>query len=181
MIGVSGYYSDLEADGARPGSHPHPGARLGGAKTEDGSSSTANSLTDIDIDTRTVAFLGGSRTPAAATAACGCSQYQLRFEARWARSAGYRAALCRPLVRSGHRTGTLALQINREGVESLQGRIGLDYQNAGGPIRIDANIDFVHEMKTARPSYRSVRRRNRPGSAVPAGQSSKDWGEAGCR
>ncbi|MEG3597497.1 MAG: autotransporter outer membrane beta-barrel domain-containing protein [Pseudomonadota bacterium] len=190
MIGVSGYYSDLEADvvlGQEADSRILALSLYGSAKTEDGFVVDGQlSLTDIDIDTtRTVAFLGGSQTLTSESSNSGFAAavgISYDFEGPLGTiSPGielrYVDHSFDPVTETG---GTLALQINREDVESLQGRIGLDYQNAGGPIRIDANIDFVHEYEDG-PAFFTAQFAGGTGPAVPflLANQSKDWGEAG--
>ena len=159
----------------------------GSAKTEDGFVVDGQlSLTDIDIDTtRTVAFLGGSQTLTSESSNSGFAAavgISYDFEGPLGTiSPGielrYVDHSFDPVSETG---GSLALTINRENVESLQGRIGLDYQSAGGPIQMDANIDFVHEYEDG-PSVFTAQFASGTGPAVPflLADQTKDWGEAG--
>ncbi|UYH55215.1 autotransporter domain-containing protein [Qipengyuania sp. SS22] len=190
MIGLSGYYSDLDADVAlnqQADAKALAVSLYGSAKTVDGFVVDGQvSLIDLDIDTaRTVSFLGGSQTLTSESSNSGFAAalgLGYDFEGPLGTiSPGielrYVDHSFDPVSETG---GSLALAINREDVESLQGRIGLDYQSAGGPIQIDANIDFVHEYEDG-PSVFTAQFAGGTGPAVPflLADPSKNWGEAG--
>jgi subtilase-type serine protease len=190
MIGLSGFYSDLEADVAlnqQADAKALAVSLYGSAKTVDGFVVDGQvSLIDLDIDTeRTVSFLGGSQTLTSESSNRGFAAalgLAYDFEGPLGTiSPGielrYVDHSFDPVSETG---GSLALTIDREDVESLQGRIGLDYQSAGGPIQIDANIDFVHEYEDG-PSVFTAQFASGTGPAVPflLADQAKDWGEAG--
>ena len=190
MIGLSGFYSDLEADVAlnqQADAKALAVSLYGSAKTVDGFVVDGQvSLIDLDIDTeRTVSFLGGSQTLTSESSNSGFAAalgLAYDFEGPLGTiSPGielrYVDHSFDPVSETG---GSLALTIDREDVESLQGRIGLDYQSAGGPIQIDANIDFVHEYEDG-PSVFTAQFASGTGPAVPflLADQAKDWGEAG--
>ena len=190
MVGLSLYYSDLDADvvlNQEAESKMLAVSLYGSAKTVDGFVIDGQvSLTDLDVDTRrTVAFLGGSQTltsessDGGLTAALGLS-YDLEgplgtispgIELRYADQS------FDVVTETG---GPLALQITREDFESLQGRIGLDYQKVSTGFQLDANFDFVHEYKDG-PYWFAANFANGtgPGAIFPIASPDKNWAEAG--
>ena len=76
--------------------------------------------------------------------------------------------------------GPMALRINRADFESLQGRIGFDYQKVSGAFQIDAHADFVHEYEDG-PFRVGAQFAAGTGPAVPflVASQDKDWGEIG--
>jgi uncharacterized protein with beta-barrel porin domain len=190
MIGLSGFYSDLDADVAlnqQAEAKSMAVSLYGSAKTVDGFVVDGQvSLIDLDIDTaRTVSFLGGSQTLTSESSNSGFAAalgLAYDFEGPLGTiSPGIELRYVDHSFDTVTETGgSLALTINREDVESLQGRIGLDYQSAGGPIQVDANIDFVHEYEDG-PSVFTAQFAGGTGPAVPflLANQTKDWGEAG--
>ena len=190
MIGLSGFYSDLDADVAlnqQADAKSMAVSLYGSAKTVDGFVVDGQvSLIDLDIDTaRTVSFLGGSQTLTSESSNSGFAAavgLAYDFEGPLGTiSPGIELRYVDHSFDTVTETGgSLALTINREDVESLQGRIGLDYQSAGGPIQVDANIDFVHEYEDG-PSVFTAQFAGGTGPAVPflLANQTKDWGEAG--
>ncbi|MBO6525760.1 autotransporter domain-containing protein [Erythrobacter sp.] len=190
MIGVSGYYSDLDADVAlqQQAEAKMLGISLyGSAKTDDGFVIDGQvSLTDLDVDTaRTVSFLGGSQTLTSQSsnggfaAALGISY---DFEGDFGTvSPGIEARYVDhsfdPVTETG---GSLALTINRPDFESFQGRIGVDYQKVSGAFQLDANIDFVHEYEDGPfPFSAQFANGTGPGVLFPLASQDKNWAEAG--
>jgi subtilase-type serine protease len=190
MIGLSGYYSDLEADvvlGQEAESKMLALSIYGSAKTEDGFVIDGQvSLTDLDVDTeRTVSFLGGTQTLTSASsdggfaAALGIS-YDLEGP-MGTLSPGIELRYVDHSFDAVTETGgSLALAIDRPDFESLQGRIGLDYQKVTGAFQLDANIDFVHEYEDG-PQAFSAQFASGTGPAVlfPLANGDKNWAEAG--
>ena len=190
MVGLSVYYSDLDADvvlDQEAEAKMMAVSLYGSAKTVDGFVIDGQvSLTDLDVDTRrTVAFLGGTQTltsessDGGLTAALGLS-YDLEgplgtispgIELRYADQS------FDVVTETG---GPLALQITREDFESLQGRIGLDYQKVSSGFQLDANLDFVHEYKDG-PYWFAANFANGtgPGAIFPIASPDKNWAEAG--
>ncbi len=190
MVGLSLYYSDLDADvvlDQEAESKMLAVSLYGSAKTVDGFVIDGQvSLTDLDVDTRrTVAFLGGSQTltsessDGGLTAALGLS-YDFESAAGTI-SPGielrYADQSFDVVTETG---GPLALQITREDFESLQGRIGLDYQKVSSGFQLDANFDFVHEYKDG-PYWFAANFANGtgPGAIFPIASPDKNWAEAG--
>lgn len=190
MVGLSGYYSNLDADvalGQQAESKMFAVSLYGSTKTEDGFVLDGQvSLTSVDMDTmRTVNFLGGAQTLASESsdggiaAAVGIS-YDIEgdfgtlspgIELRYADHS------FDVVEESG---GALGLRITREDFESLQGRLGFDYQKVTNSFQIDMNADWVHEYNDG-PSAVGAQFAAGTGPAVPfaIANGDKDWAEVG--
>jgi uncharacterized protein YhjY with autotransporter beta-barrel domain len=190
MVGLSAYYSDLDADvvlGQEADAKMLAVSLYGSVKTEDGFVLDGQvSLTDVDIDTtRTVSFLGDTQTLSSESgnsgfaAAVGIS-YDIEGEFGTI-SPGIELRYADHSFDIVEETGgPLALRIEREDFESLQGRIGLDYQKVSGAMQINANADWVHEYNDG-PYAVGAQFVAGTGPAVPFPVASmdKDWGEIG--
>ncbi|MBX7483268.1 autotransporter domain-containing protein [Qipengyuania qiaonensis] len=190
MVGLSAYYSDLEADvvlGQEADSKMLAVSLYGSVKTEVGIVVDGQvSLTDVDIDTtRTVSFVGDTQTLTSESsdgglaAAVGVS-YDIEG-AFGTISPGVELRYADHSFDVVEETGgPLALRIDREDFESLQGRIGLDYQKVSGTVQIDAHADWVHEFEDG-PLAVGAQFAAGNGPAVPFAVAStdSDWGEIG--
>ena len=190
MLGVSGYYSDLDADvalGQEASSRMLALSLYGSAKTEDGFVVDGQvSITDVDMDTtRTVAFLGGTQTLSSESSDNGIAAavgiaYDFDTEVGTL-SPGielrYADHSFDVIDESG---GTLALRINRQDFESLQGRFGFDYQTMSDTFQFDLSADWVHEYNDG-PQAIGAQFVVGTGPAVPfpVANGDKDWMEVG--
>ncbi|WP_370032876.1 autotransporter domain-containing protein [Qipengyuania mesophila] len=190
MIGLSGYYSNLDADvalGQEADSKMFAVSLYGSAKTEDGFVLDGQvSLTKVDMDTtRTVGFLGTTQTLSSESSDGGISAavgISYDFEGDFGTfSPGIELRYADHSFDVVEETGgTLALRINREDFESLQGRIGFDYQKSTGSFQIDLNADWVHEYEDSVYAV-GAQFAAGTGPAVPfrVASTDKDWGEVG--
>ena len=190
MIGLSAQYSDLDADvvlGQMAESQMLAVSLYGSVKTDDGFVLDGQvSLTDVDLETsRTVGFLGSTQTltsdsgDSGLAAAVGISY---DFDGAFGTiSPGIELRYVDHSLDVIEETGgTLALRINRADFESLQGRIGLDYQKVAGAFQVDAYADWVHEYNDG-PFAIGAQFALGTGPAVPfqVATFDKDWAEAG--
>lgn len=190
MIGLSGYYSNLDADvalGQEADSKMFAVSLYGSAKTEDGFVIDGQvSLTKVDMDTmRTVGFLGTTQTLSSESSDGGISAavgISYDFEGDFGTfSPGIEMRYADHSFDVVEETGgTLALRIDREDFESLQGRIGFDYQKTTGSFQIDLNADWVHEYEDSVYAV-GAQFAAGTGPAVPfrVASTDKDWGEVG--
>ncbi|HCH93832.1 MAG TPA: hypothetical protein DFK13_03010, partial [Erythrobacter sp.] len=190
MIGISAQYSDLDSEvslGNETESTTLALSLYGSVKTVDGFVVDGQlTVTDVDLDTtRTIAFGGGTQTLTSDSgdgglgAALGIS-YDIEG-AFGTISPGIEVRYVDHSLDVIEETGgPLALRIDREDFESLQGRIGFDYQKVTTGLQLDANVDFVHEYEDG-PFAVSAQFANGtgPGVLFPVSSQDKFWAEAG--
>ena len=190
MIGISAQYSDLDSEvslGNETESTTLALSLYGSVKTVDGFVVDGQlTVTDVDLDTtRTIAFGGGTQTLTSDSgdgglgAALGIS-YDIEG-AFGTISPGIEVRYVDHSLDVIEETGgPLALRIDREDFESLQGRIGFDYQKVTTGLQLDANVDFVHEYEDG-PFAVSAQFANGtgPGVLFPVNSQDKFWAEAG--
>lgn len=190
MIGISAQYSDLDSEvslGNETESTTLALSLYGSVKTVDGFVVDGQlTVTDADLDTtRTIAFGGGTQTLTSDSgdgglgAALGIS-YDIEG-AFGTISPGIEVRYVDHSLDVIEETGgPLALRIDREDFESLQGRIGFDYQKVTTGLQLDANVDFVHEYEDG-PFAVSAQFANGtgPGVLFPVNSQDKFWAEAG--
>ena len=190
MVGIAAQYSNLDADvvlAQMAESKMLALSLYGSVKTEDGFVLDGQvSLTDVDLETsRTVGFLGATQTltsdssDGGIAAAVGISY---DFEGSFGTiSPGIELRYVDHSLDVVEETGGfLGLRITRADFESLQGRIGLDYQKTAGAFQIDAHADWVHEYNDG-PFAIGAQFALGTGPAVPfrVATFDKDWGELG--
>jgi uncharacterized protein YhjY with autotransporter beta-barrel domain len=190
MVGISGYFSALEADvplGQRIDNDTYAASLYLRHALTDGPVIDAQlSMGSMGFDTRrTVQFLGTQQTLESSSddllvsAAVGLS-YPIEtslgtispgFEGRYASV---------DLATARESGGTLGLAIDRQRFESKQARAGFDYETQAPDVQINAIAQYVHEFEDG-PQLLAANfaAGTGPGATFAIGQADTDWFELG--
>jgi len=190
MIGISGYYSSLEADvplGQRVDNETYAASLYLRHKLTDGPVFDAQfSMGSMGFDTtRTVQFLGNAQTLESSSddllvsGAIGLS-YDIEtgigtispgVEGRYASV---------DLTTIRENGGTLGLSFERERFESKQARAGFDFETQAKTVQINATAQYVHEFENGPQLLVSnFAQGTGPGASFVLGQADTDWFELG--
>jgi uncharacterized protein with beta-barrel porin domain len=190
MIGISGYYSSLDADvplGQQVESDTYAAAvylrhKFAGGAVLDGQLAMGSMGFDT---TRTVPFLGANQTLTSSTddllvsGALGVS-YDLELGGATI-SPGVEARYARVDLGSVRENGgNLALSVQRESFESKQARAGFDFETQAKVVQINATAQYVHEFEDG-PQLLAANfaQGTGPGANFLLDRADQDWLELG--